>query len=260
MDGNGEPDKAPYVIEDGDAYLRAMQVLNAKNRPPKILRMIMNAFESYRQARKIGWSRPWNKYGVMTFRSYRLNFAEDASLVDLARSVLEAVEPGLTDAANDFVDDLLSDAPQQRQRLMGFLFYHEIEDEDGLFEGVTLSFGRVHEEKRHRDRLDFIFEAPLGDGRAEAFQRLRIFVDPYKGVGAPLWQSTWRGAETAFARPVFEDLCELYPKWEEAPGRLWDHWTSQYIDYFGPRRHFAQNSHFPISKGEAERLRSLIDA
>ena len=59
----------PHEIQTSQTYQAAMQALNKKNRPPAVLRMLMNAFESYRQARKTGWSRPWNKYRVKTFRS-----------------------------------------------------------------------------------------------------------------------------------------------------------------------------------------------
>ncbi len=79
------PDGAnKYKIESAEAYRLAVQTLNKKDSPPKILQLIMNGFESYRASRKLGWSRPWNKYGVRTFRSYKLDFEHDMALIALA--------------------------------------------------------------------------------------------------------------------------------------------------------------------------------
>ena len=58
-----------FEISDPDSYARAMRTLSDAKRPTWILQALMNAFEGYRQSRKIGWSRPWNKAGVTTFKS-----------------------------------------------------------------------------------------------------------------------------------------------------------------------------------------------
>ena len=77
-----------YEIKNGDAYREAMITLNKRSQPPAMLRKIMNAFESYRASRKIGWSRPWNKYGIRTFQSYRLDCHNDSEMAAYARAVL----------------------------------------------------------------------------------------------------------------------------------------------------------------------------
>jgi hypothetical protein len=175
-------------IQDAESYLAAMTALNKQDRPPAVLRVLMNAFESYRQVRKIGWSRPWNKYGIKTFRSYRLDLGKDSDLIALARDILNEAGSDVPESARDYVNDLLDDGPEARTQLMGFIFFHEIDDGKRVFEGATLSFGRKVK-KRYRDRLDFIFEAPMLDGRAGRFTRLRIFVNPFQGVKPPLWET-----------------------------------------------------------------------
>jgi len=112
-----------YEIQSADAYIAAMQALNKKDRPPAFLRLLMNAFESYRQSRKIGWSRPWNKYGVNTFRSYRLDLGKDTDLIAFARNVLDEAGSEMSESARVYVNDLLDDEPEQRGQLMGFLFF-----------------------------------------------------------------------------------------------------------------------------------------
>lgn len=247
-----------YEIQSAEAYISAMQALNKKDRPPAILRLLMNAFESYRQARKIGWSRPWNKYGVNTYRSYRLDFGKDTDLIAFARDILEETGSEMPEAASEYVNDLLDDGPDARGQLMGFLFFHEIEDEGHVHEAVTLSFGRKIK-KRYRDRLDFIFEAAVDDGRAGPLTRMRIFVDPYQGVGPPLWETNCSTAALSAAPAAFKHLCDVYTAWEKVQGRLWDHWTSAYIDHFGPRRQYIENSNFPIPEQESEREVSAIE-
>ncbi|MBT4770750.1 MAG: hypothetical protein HOO00_09560 [Rhodospirillaceae bacterium] len=245
-------------IESAESYLAAMRALNKKNRPPAVLRLLMSAFESYRQARKIGWSRPWNKYGVKTFRSYRLDFTQDTDLIALARDILKETEPEMPEAARRYVKDLLDDGPEMRGQLMGFIFFHEI-DGTYIHEGATLSFGRKIK-KRYRDRLDFVFEAPIRDRRAGPFERMRIFVDPFQGVKPPLWEAEYSADLLSAAQAAFQRLRAVYTAWESVEGRSWDHWTSAYIDHFGPRRHYVENSNFPISEQESAQLLSTIEA
>lgn len=247
-----------YKIQGARAYIAAMQALNKKNRPPAVLRLLMSAFESYRQARKIGWSRPWNKYGVNTFRSYRLDFGKDADLIAFARDILEETGAEMPEAAGAFVKNLLDDAPDARGQLMGFLFFHEIEDEGQVYESVTLSFGRKVK-KRYRDRLDFIFEAGVNDDRAGPLTRVRIFIDPFEGIAPPLWEKEYSASSLPAAAAAFQHLCALFTAWETAPGRPWDHWTSSYIDHFGPRRQYFENSNFPIPEHQSERLESATE-
>ena len=99
-----EPDVVD--IKDEAGYRVAMTTLSKQNRPPIVLRLLMQAFEAYRQARRIGWSRPWNKYGINTFQSFRLRFPADTDLIELARAVLDSSCPDLPAEADAFVQEL----------------------------------------------------------------------------------------------------------------------------------------------------------
>lgn len=238
-------------IQDAAAYVEALQILNKKSRPPAVLRLLMNAFESYRQARKIGWSRPWNKYGVTTHRSYRLNPAADNDLIVMTLALLD--QAGASEDARKFYEELLSADPRHRGQLMGFIFFQELHDTGSVREAVTLSFGRVSK-KRYRDRVDIVFEADISDGKAGPLTRLRIYVDPFLGMAPPLWEVTQAAANLPGAAAAFDRLCTIYGDWESDAERLWDHWTSAYIDYFGARSVYARNTHFPASSHDAARL------
>lgn len=236
-----------FEITDPDSYARAMRTLSEAKRPAWILQALMNAFEAYRQSRKIGWSRPWNKVGVTTFKSYKLDFSGDSELIALATSILDGIGPrhtaGWPGSAAEFIADLLGAEPDKRRRLMGFLFYQEIDIDGRLHEAVTLSLGRVNG-KRHRDRIDLIFEAPIDQDGAAPISRIRIYVDPFLGVAPPLAQAEIDGAEAEAYSHALATLGDLYRDWEPAKGAVWDHWTSRYIDYFGPRRHHSVATHF----------------
>lgn len=240
-----------YEIKNGDAYREAMITLNKRSQPPAVLRRIMSAFEAYRAARKIGWSRPWNKYGIRTFQSYRLDCRNDGDMVARAQAVLAAPAFAFDAEAQAFIDELLSDEPAAREGLMGFLFFHEAEAERGLREGVMLSFGRVNARRRHRDRLDIVFEADVVGDTVSPPQRVTVYVDPYKGKGPPLYEATVPIRDVAPAREVFDELKACYLDWGRDDPRLWDHWTSQYIDYFAPRVRVAAQTHFPETAFES---------
>lgn len=64
-------------------YQNVLATLSRRDRPHAILRFLMRALESYRAARKMGWSRPWNKYGVVNFQSFKLDPAQDHELLAL---------------------------------------------------------------------------------------------------------------------------------------------------------------------------------
>lgn len=236
-----------FEITDPESYSAAMRTLSEAKRPAWILQALMNAFEAYRQSRKIGWSRPWNKAGVTTFKSYRLDFSTDADLITLAWSILEEIRDrdtaSLPEATTAFIADLLSAEPQKRRKLMGFLFYQEIEVDGRLVEAVTLSLGRVNG-KRHRDRLDLIFEAPLDREIAAQLSRIRLYVDPFMGVGRPLAHIELCGTDAEAHSHALTALGALYSDWAPTKGAVWDHWTSRYIDYFGPRRHHSIATNF----------------
>ncbi len=240
-----------YEIKNGDAYREAMITLNKRSQPPAVLRKIMNAFESYRASRKIGWSRPWNKYGIRTFQSYRLDCHNDSEMAAYARAVLTAPVFDFDARTQAFIDDLLSERSAARDCLMGFLFFHEAEAGSGLSEGVMLSLGRVNAQRRHRDRLDIVFEADVVDDTASPLRRVSVYVDPYRGKGPPVYEATVASEEVAPARDIFDALKACYRDWGRDDPRLWDHWTAQYIDYFAPRVRVPAHTHFPETAFEA---------
>ena len=253
-----------YDIKDKTAYRAAVTALNTRSRPPAILRFIMQALEHYRQFRKMGWSRPWNKYGIMTFQSFALRFPQDNDLIAMARSVVADQCPDLPGDAAAFLDDLLGDNQESRAQLMGFIFIHEFIEGERRFEGVTLSFGRVCD-KRFRDRFDLILEAPLEKESRNDFSRLRVFIDPFRPLNTanakdPIWTRVIEPAVSESARRLFEKLAAISWDWAEDTSRHWDHWTSAYIDYFGPRQWPVLESNFFLvrdDEGAASASRSL---
>ncbi|MEK6748260.1 MAG: hypothetical protein AABY83_03525 [Pseudomonadota bacterium] len=221
-----------FQISTEEQYRWALSTLNQQNRPPLMLRLVMSAFEAYRRARKYGWSRPWNKYNVMNFQSFKLRPMQDQALLDLAAQILAAQHGVLNDETRRFVDDLLRDT----QNIMGFIFVHEITEGNTRFEGATLSLGRVSG-RRYRDRLDIIVESRIEDERSLGLSRVRIFVDPYRRETKDvLWQGVVQEDWHASAQTLFDSLSNISFLWAQDPQRLWQHWTSAYIDYFGPRQ------------------------
>lgn len=217
------------TITDEADYQRVQLLLGEKRRPPAILRALMSMFESYRQARKIGWSRPWNKQGVMTFCSYRVS-PDDHDLLRAAVDVVQYVGEDLTPIERALARDLLSSPP------LGFMFLSEIERDGRRMEAITLSLGRInHDNRRHRDRLDVILESEIVDGTSRGLSGVRIYSDPHDGTRT---RAVERRAPATLpaARRLFESCLERSHAWLPVPERHWEHWTSAYIDYFGPRR------------------------
>ena len=238
--------EAPEVteIKDEASYRVAMATLNKQNRPPVVLRLIMQALEAWRGARRIGWSRPWNKYGIVTFQSFKLRFPADNDLIELARAVLDNDCPDLPEEADGFIQELLSD-----KELMGFIFVHEYEEDGNQYEGATLSFGRKTQ-RRYRDRLDLIVEAPVEGSSIGGLSRLRVYVDPYRGIKPPLWETSVDASASAPAATLYGKLGKLSHDWAHDSDKLWNHWTSRYIDYFGPRRWPLDNTPFHVEGGQ----------
>lgn len=226
--------------------------LSKKKRPVKILRAMMNALETYRQSKKYGWSRPWNKYDLMNFQSFKLNWERDED-----KQMLSCVEPILNNQFPDMPDDALCfcrELIEDQSGLMGFVFVHEYSEGEKKYEGATLSLGRISE-KRYRDRLDIILESPVVAGRSSGLGRVRIYVDPFQSdITDPLWCDTQAVINPEVLAPLFERLSSL--SWESANDseRLWDHWTSNYIDYFGDRNWAIDNSYFFVKGNPQARL------
>ena len=120
----------------------------------------MNALASYRQSRKMGWSRPQNKYGLTVFESFRMNPTNDHALIDFAMQTLLKEFPELDEESSRFVREVHQDA-----RLIGFIFVHDSQDQGKKYEGITFSFGRVAAgQTQNRDRVDLIVESEISGG------------------------------------------------------------------------------------------------
>ncbi|MFO1349296.1 MAG: hypothetical protein U1F68_00885 [Gammaproteobacteria bacterium] len=240
-------------IENEEDYRRVQATLSRQNRPPAVLRFMMRLFESYRASRRIGWSRPWNKYGVTNFQSFKLVPAEDQDLLDCAAAVLRTETPAMPEPVRAFAAALLA----EREALMGFIFVHETTDTDGRrFESVNLSLGRrALGQPRYRDRLDLVFDSPVINGESTGFARLRIYADPYRaGAKEALWSTVLEQRFDAPAIALFQRLATLSWEWAELPGRAWNHWTSAYIDYFGPRQWAVRKSYFFVPGAPEARI------
>jgi hypothetical protein len=234
--------EAPDVVDikDETGYRMAVATLTKQNRPPVVLRLLMQALEAWRQSRRLGWSRPWNKYGINTFQSFKLRFPADNDLIELARALLDDACTEMPTEADDFIQALLVD-----EDLMGFIFVHEFEEDGQRFEGATLSFGRK-QQRRYRDRLDLIVEAAVDGTSVGELSRLRVFVDPYRGVQPPLWKTSLETKDIMSATTLYDHLVRLSKAWATDTGKIWDHWTSRYIEYFGPRRWPLSNTPFHV--------------
>ena len=228
-----------FHISTEEQYRWAQSTLNQQNRPPLMLRLIMNAFEAYRRSRKFGWSRPWNKQNVNNYRSFKLRPFEDQALIETLRGMISNLKIHMPPEAYSFAEHLLAD-----KHLMGFIFLHEITEEDAKFEGATLSLGRVNGRK-YRDRLDVVLESKILDESSQGLSRVRIFIDPYRSNNKEtLWNK-----EISFEFPLdmhalFSTVVECANNWTEDTSRWWQHWTIAYIDYFGPRKWRIKNSFF----------------
>lgn len=228
-----------YKIDSQQDHDSILKMINQRSKPNALLCLLMNTLESYRQSRKLGWSRPWNKYNLINFQSFRLDKESDAELFSLADKILSNECPDIPEPALQFVDFLLHDCPS----LMGFIFVHEFMEDGQLYEGATLSLGCINN-KRYRDRLDLIVESPVNEGVSRGFSRLRVFIDPYTGEKAPLWERCIEQEALTFSSELFSHLSELSNQWQTQQDKHWNHWTSDYIDYFGSRQHQVQNSYF----------------
>jgi len=238
-------DQNPSSIKDESSYQQTLAILSTQNKPPRILCFLMNMLESYRQARKMGWSRAWNKYGVMTFQSLKLNADEDAALMVATERAVPLLSH-IPAEAEAFIRQLLGD----QERLMGFLFVSEYLEEKQRYESLTLSLGaKVKENARARERFDLIFDCPIVEGEAKPLSRIRVYVDPYReGEKVPLYQVNITGDGLHDWMPLFGSLCDL--SWGNDAHKLWHHWTSNYIDYFGERSVALPASHFYLASGE----------
>jgi len=230
-------------IENESQYRSAVRQLDQDKRPPFLLRLLMNALEAYRQARKMGWSRPQNKYGLTVFESFRLDRGDDRPLIDLVLNTCLAEFPELDEDATQYVRALFEDP-----NLMGFIFVHDCRDEGKLYEGITFSFGRVAAgQSRHRDRFDLILESEVTGGTSQGLSRVRAYVDPFT---LPIRKHPARAyshepVRATAAQDLFLSGADVYARWRDDADRAWQHWTQRYINYFGPRTSAVGDTYFP---------------
>ena len=248
-------DKQQFTIESETHYQGIRSILSKESQKPGILRLLMRAMEAYRSARKYGWSRPWNKYGVMNFQSLRIWPQSDSVIVDQAQNILNLECTGMPYETQQAVHTLLND----RQHLMGFLFAQETIDEEGdRFEGINISLGRVNA-KRYRDRIDIIIESKIIDNVSSGPSQIRVYVDPYdKDRKAPLWTFKSDIIKSEETNKLFENLAAVSWEWAQNKSRQWDHWTSNYIDYFGPRQWDLQSSYLFNTQDPKTRIATTL--
>jgi len=239
-----------FQIDSTRQYQQVKKTISKKKQPGKVMRFLMNALESYRQSRKLGWSRPWNKYHLTVFQSFKLKADADQNLFVMARDLLEQ-DIAMPSSAQHFVQDLLDN----EQQLMGFVFAHDYQDPDDgqLYEGMTLSLGRVND-KKYRDRIDLIFESHVIGGVSQGLSRVRVFIDPYMGAKEPLWAYTLKQNLGNYAYACFDQLSNYSWSCAEDDSKLWNHWTENYIDYFAPRKQTLTQSYLYQAESPESRI------
>lgn len=214
-----------------------MREIGLHERPNWFLRLLMNALEKKRQAKGMGWSRPWNKTGLNIFRTHTTNLREDADHFAPVSGFVDRFLPAVPDEYATFVQELLADP-----ECMTFVFYHNHDHESGQYEGLTLSFGRRHAEDRtKRDRFDIVLEDRREDGRVDGeVDKFRCYICPWdrfqNGREFHLLQREhFDTDETDVVRDLYHSAVRHYHQWKGEEDRQWSHWSQQYIDYFGPR-------------------------
>lgn len=218
--------------------------LNLRRRPAWILRKLMSALESKRIEKRLGWSRPWNKKGMMVFRSHTVRCGKDTEFLGMAAAALSAARGGLPEPYRDFAAELLADPA-----LMAFVFYHNRSDGSEEYEGFTLSLGRrFPEDKTKRDRLDIVLEDRRSGGRVDGtVDRARIFTNPWLRYREGDHQETdmpLAGGDQDPFQSLYRAGVAGYLAWKDDPERQWEHWSARYIDYFGSRSFIPLGSSF----------------
>lgn len=237
----GRPaDEREFRVLDPDSLTMGTlaRELELQRRPSWLLRRFMNALERQRQARGLGWSRPWNKVDLTVFRTHTHEFPADAEYFAPLAPVLTRVLASVPEPFAAFARDLFADPAR-----MAFTFYHNRDTAGARFEGLTLSFGRrVRGDASKRDRLDLMLEDRCVDGRTDGHvDLLRVYVCPWAefqhGRRHHLFTAADRPADLdADVHTLYRAALAGYAAWRDRPERQWQHWSQRYIDYFGPRR------------------------
>jgi hypothetical protein len=224
-------------------YRRARKVLSAQDKAPAFLRALMGLFEGYREARRMGWSRSWNKRNLTVFQAFKLVPREDHALITAGLDAIRSEFPEMGRHAEGFIAALIADPS-----LMGFIFFHDHNHDGRRLEGATLSLGRkVPSNARVRDRLDLIIEREVTSGAPAPALCARLYVDPFDrlpGISGPLILERTPTTSASVAA-LFDALSQRYRIWSADDSRSWRHWTQRYIDYFGPREDVPAQTAFP---------------
>ena len=219
-------------IKTAEDYKSTLQILTNQKKPSQVLVQLMTLLEKYRQKRKLGWSRPWNKYGLLVFKSFVLDFTKDSNFINEMRKFLDS----LSLSENNI---LAFKQLSENRNSKGFLFCHDFTDSDfKTYEGVTFSIGKIAPESpRHRDRFDIILEREIIDGVSTGNIRARIYNDPYlNSTEIPKMIELRQSSEfQKNATNALESCVLKYCQWKNEPHRHWSHWTQNYIYYFGKR-------------------------
>ena len=219
--------------------------ISLQARPHRLLVKMMNALERKRQQKGFGWSRSWNKYGLTVFRSHTASMSKDRDYVAPVRPFLESFLGKMEEPYGSFIDDLLEDPS-----CMVFTFYHNHQSEDDQFEGLTLSFGRkVKLDTTKRDRLDIVLEDRRVNGAVDRdVNRVRVYICPWERYENKEFHlseaATLSPVQYEAAQTLYEHAVTYYHQWKGEENRQWSHWSTRYIDYFGPREFIPQGSSF----------------
>lgn len=220
-----------------------MREINLRRRPHFLLSLMMNALEKKRQAKRLGWSRPWNKDGVTVFRTHRHFLDPDAAFMDSWKRGFWEACPDMPEAYRGFAEDLWNDPAR-----MAFTFYHNRSEGGREFEGLTLSLGRkVRTDPTKRDRIDIILEdLRIGGSVDNLLDSARIIVNPFQewSRGEAWAKDAGTAPEENRLQQLYAEAIGFYRRHREDSGRQWDHWAVRYIDYFGPRAFIPRGSAF----------------
>ena len=223
----------PRPIKNDAEYRIVHDILTKQSRPLAVLKIFVNLFDAYRQQKKMGWSRPWNKVGTTVFASYVMDPVQDANIVRAAAAALEScwhnAAPELTAWVGGFFNE---------GRLKGYLFCHDRnENQEGQqqnYEGLTISLGRPSSHgSTCIDRLDIVLEQEVKQDVVTGVRRLTFIVDPFAHatLKTPYCVHTL-GEEDVHAALLFQDAERLLKQCAADPDRVWQHWSQSLIHYF----------------------------
>ena len=221
------------------------QEINQSKRPNSLLVKMMNALEKKRQKKGLGWSRSWNKYGLNVFRTHTTDEDSRSQYINPVRPYLEAILDTVEEPYASFITSLMDDP-----KLMVFTFYHNNDSEGNQFEGLTLSFGRKLENDRSkRDRLDIILEDKRENGAVDGkIDRVRIYICPWEthqNKNFHLFElTTLDNEQQESSQKIYTHALDYYTAWKSLDERQWSHWSTRFIDYFGPRSFIPHGSSF----------------